>query len=325
MRKILWPIGAQLAPGILWILERLGRDHLASAGTFIGSVWYLLSIPDQRLGRDNLDYCFGNTLSEEQKEEICRESFKNIIKCMLDFFYFSFRPQKAWEHIRIEKQTKERLDKIMHGHRAALILTAHLGNWELLSGYLQRHYKDMEFIAHNQGEYDRFTVDCRMRYKVGTIQDDSTDSATIVRKLETGKLIGFVFDRNLSHSKGIIASFFNKPVYSPYFPVNLARYSGAPVIGMFLVQEGRDYQLVVDEPIYVHSEKTSRETYQRYVQIFLDITEKYIRQYPSQWFWGNKRWHRPKGDLMPLDGSRDIDSVGKYMLGVCESWDYPEN
>ena len=108
-------------------------------------------------------------------------------------------------------------------------------------------------------------------------------------------MVSFIFDRNLSHSKGIIAEFMGKPAFTPYFPVNIAMEGHVPVVGAFLIQEGRNYRLHVEDPIEVKPLQNKEETYRYYVKIFLDLIEKYIRHYPEQWFWAHKRWGRPKG------------------------------
>jgi KDO2-lipid IV(A) lauroyltransferase len=215
---------------------------------------------------------------------------------MMDFYYFSHRKESSEIKVLVDPACEEKIRSITGNGKAALILTAHLGNWELLCGYLRRFGK-ISLIARDQKDFDRYVVECRNRYGIGTIHDSSSNAQLISDILARGEMVIFIFDRNLSHTKGIITKFIGYPAFTPYFPVNIAMNGHVPVVGAFLTQEGRNYRLHIEDPIEVKPLQDKEETYRYYVKIFLDLTEKYIRLYPDQWFWAHKRWGRPKGDV----------------------------
>jgi len=296
LRDILWSVGKVLTPPVITIWRHMPRGVLLALARGVGSLWYNLIPSSRQLGLNNLDLVFANTISKKEKARICRESLKSILTCMMDFYYFSHRKESPEFKVLVDPACEEKIRSITGKGKGALILTAHLGNWELLFWYLRRFGK-ISPLARNQKDFERYVVECRARYGVGTIYDSSSSTQLISDILARGEMVAFIFDRNLSHTKGIIAEFMGHPAFTPYFPVNIAMNGHVPVVGAFLTQEGRNYRLHIEDPIEVTPLQDKEETYAYYVKIFLDLIEKYIRLYPDQWFWAHKRWGRPKGDV----------------------------
>ena len=65
----------------------------------------------------------------------------------------------------------------------------------------------------------------------------------------------------------------------------------SPILPMFTVRDGKDSHKIMIEPhFYLEIRPTEEETLQFNVQRITNIIEKYIRQYPAEWGWMNKRW-----------------------------------
>ncbi len=296
-RGILWRIGRILAPFILKALRSLPRDKLHAIGTGFGSAWFHLIASSRGLGLDNLDRVFGKSVPRGQKEYFCRESFKNILKCMLDFYYFSFHPEEIESHILADPEAEERVRAILDKGRGALVFSAHIGNWELLASYMGR-IAPINLLTRRHKDFNRYVRDCRARHHVDTIYDDSmTSMKKILRRLRQGEMVGLIIDRNLRHVGGMMVDFMGSPAFTPYYPVKLALKTGAPVIGIFLLREGPFYRLHIEDPIEVKMLDDIETTYRVYTHAFLKTVEKHIRTHPGQWFWAHKRWSRPKGTV----------------------------
>ncbi len=294
MKRLLWPVAARLTPLVLWGFRQMSRESLHRFADGVAGLWFRLSPASRTLGIGNLDLVYGDELSSERKAEIFKQSIAGIIKSMLDTFYFSYHPDALAELVIIDSRTEKHLQQL--NGRGAVILMAHLGNWELLMAVL-RKYGMVSVVARGQKQFDDFVVNCRARYGVTTLHDNSSESQLITARLAAGEMVTTVLDRNVSHAKGVIALFMGKPAFTPYFPVNLADYGKAPVLPAFLIPEGMLYRLIVDEPIDVEVKGDRIDAYIQYSQEFVDVIGKYVRKYPQHWFWGHKRWHRPKGEV----------------------------
>ena len=296
-RGVLWRIGRVLAPYVLKALRSLPRDTLHAIGTGFGSAWFHLIASSRGLGLDNLDRVFGKSVPRDQKEYFCRESFKNILECMLDFYYFSFHPEEIESHILADPEAEERVRAILDKGRGALVFSAHIGNWELLASYMGR-IAPINLLTRRHKDFNHYVTDCRARHHVDTIYDDSmTSMKKILRRLRQGEMVGLIIDRNLRHVDGMMVDFMGSPAFTPYYPVKLALKTGAPVIGIFLLQEGPFYRLHIEDPIEVKMLDDIETTYRAYTRAFLQTVEKHVRTHPEQWFWAHKRWGRPKGTV----------------------------
>jgi len=141
-------------------------------------------------------------------------------------------------------------------------------------------------------------VTARAKHGIKTVHDSSAEVKELTGRLNKGELAFCILDRNVSHAKGVVVDFMGQPAFTPYFPVNLAYWGQVPVVPAFLIEEGLNYRLIVEEAINVEALATKHETYLHYTERFLGAIEKQIRQTPDQWFWSHKRWSRPKGTVM---------------------------
>ncbi len=295
---MLWNVGGALAPLILNALRHLSRDSLHVISKGFGSAWYYLIPSSRKLGIRNLDRVYGESISRQRKAFICRESFKNILTCMMDFYYFSFHPEDIESHVVFDPSLEEKLRPIIDKGKGILVCSAHIGNWELLASYMKK-FAPTNILGRKEKDFDHYVTDCRKRHGVDTIHDESmTSMKKVLTKLNQGEMVGFILDRNIRDIEGIMVDFMGNPAFTPYYPVKVALKTGIPVMGMFLLQEGSLYRLCIEGPFEVKQLDGNGSTYHHYTQVFLKTTEKYIRGNPEQWFWAHKRWSNPKGTVV---------------------------
>lgn len=294
-RDILWDVGFKVAPFALNWLSTLSRETLHTIGRTIGSLWYTMVSSSRTLGLDNLDLVYGTSVSRKEKTSFCRESFKSILVCMLDYYHFSFHTESIMDLVTMDRATEEKMQALVEGGQGVLVFSSHLGNWEMLAAYFGR-FITANLLARPQEQFVHFVADCRNRYHVSTLSDSTIITMKkILQKLKKGEFIGFILDRNIKNASGMMIDFMGHPAFTPYFPVKLALKSGAPVVGMFMIPEGKGYRLYIEDPIHVTLMEDLETTYRYYTDLFLKVIEKYIRMYPEHWFWAHKRWGRPKG------------------------------
>ncbi len=294
LKKVLWPILAILTPVFLFILRVMPLKLLLIIADGIAKVWFKASSASYKLGMGNLDLIYGDHKSRREKEQLHYQSIRSILRSSMVFFYYSYRQDKFFERLLIDDDSQRVLDQIKTS--GAVILTAHLGNWELLFAAISRFCKTGA-IARSQKQFDSFVVNSRARVNVHTYLDSCVTSRQLTEKLSNGEFVCTILDRNVSHAKGIVRNFMGYPAFTPYHLVNLAHFGKVPVVGAFLVPEGDKFRLHLEEPIWVEDQGSKEQTYCRYVDEFLAVVEKYVRLYPQEWFWAHKRWSRPKGEV----------------------------
>lgn len=292
----MWHVGRFIAPLFLSFLSRISRETLHGMAGGIGAFWFYAIRSSRQLGMDNLDLVYGGTLSLEKKAGYCRESFKNILLCMMDFYHFSFHTKEWKDLVVIDPVSEARLRALKESGNGCLCFSAHLGNWELLASVISG-YMPCSLVTRNQKSFGHYMVECRIRHGVHTLYDHVTLPGDIISRLRRGELVGFALDRNLRNTKGVMADFLGIPAYTPYSPVLFSLKSKAPLVGAFMVREGAGYRLFVEEPMEVKHLESRAATYRDYTQAVSDTIGKYVREYPDQWFWAHKRWGKPKGRI----------------------------
>jgi KDO2-lipid IV(A) lauroyltransferase len=294
VRLMVGQIMEKFSPALILLFRTMPLGFSLMVARLGGRFWYGLVSPCRNLGLSNLDLAFGDSLSRREKADICRKSFQNVLIQMMLFYHYSFLSSEERAAFLDNPEELGKLTRLADSGRGALVLSAHLGNWELMNSYLAEN-NDLYFISRKDKVFDRYVTDCRNKYGVKTMHDKRSLSRKITGELKEGAFVVTVYDRNVGRTKGITEKFFGKDVFAPYHPVNIAVYSGVPVAAVFLVRTRKGYRLIVEGPIEIEPLDTRLKTYRRYIPKFLGFIEKYIRLYPEQWYWAHKRWGKPRG------------------------------
>jgi len=183
------------------------------------------------------------------------------------------------------------LDDALAAGSGAILVSPHLGNWELGGlgladlGYPVNVLTFREPDERFNDERERLRAERGIRF-IYVDRDDASPLAIIeaVNALRRNEVLAILGDRDGS-SHTIRMEFFGRPTNLPVGSAYLALASGAPVIPVFVLLEGGHYATVMEEPIFFkggHGEHGSaiRSGMEKLVSVF----ERYIREYPDQWY-----------------------------------------
>ncbi|HEY6839440.1 MAG TPA: lysophospholipid acyltransferase family protein [Geobacteraceae bacterium] len=192
------------------------------------------------------------------------------------------------------------LDEALAAKTGAILISAHLGNWELGGlGLADLGYR-INVLTFREPDEQVTEQRRRMRDErgIGIIYVDKDDTSPLaiieaVNALRRNEVVCLVGDRDGS-SNTISIDFFGHPVGLPVGAAHLALATGAPVIPVFVVLEGGRYATLMDEPIFFRGEHGRNvEAVASGMGQLAAVFERYIRQYPDQWytffnFWGER-------------------------------------
>lgn len=201
----------------------------------------------------------------------------------------------------------ERLDEVLARGCGAILISPHLGNWELGGlGLADRGYPLNVLTFREPDEaVNELRENVRSRRGIRFIyvdRDDTSPLAAIeaVNALRRNEVLALLGDRDGS-SHTLAVEFFGRPAAIPLGAAYLALATGAPIVPVFVPLEGGRYATIMEEPIYVagghaQHQQVVREAIGRVVRVF----EKYIRLYPDQWYnffayWGGETTEEEKG------------------------------
>jgi KDO2-lipid IV(A) lauroyltransferase len=118
-----------------------------------------------------------------------------------------------------------------------------------------------------------------------------------VRRLRRNEIVGILADQN-TRKQNVFVDFFGVKAATTPGPAALALRTGAHLVPAFMLREGPGrHKLIIEEPIEPVRTGDLEADIIATTQKCADILEKYVRQYPPQWFWVHRRWSsRPNGE-----------------------------
>jgi len=260
--------------------------------------WCGLRIADRYFYRDhqgrsavlsNLTHIFrsrGVTPSHEILEGLARKTYQYFGKNIVDFFRLSdmtseqIRNMVSIEHEEYLRQTYEK-------GRGVILVSGHLGNWELGGSVLAAmgYPVSVVYLPQRLEKLNRLYEKHRKRHGVKVIPLGRS-AWGIIQCLKQGETVALMGDRDFTAS-GWEAELFGKTTTMPRGPARLSVLTGAPVLPCYLLRMVDDTFLFrMHPPIWPDVDK-SPESVQRKICRSL---EREIGENPHQWFIFQDYW-----------------------------------
>lgn len=264
-------------------------DRAAAWGRGIG--WLLERVIRHRLNevRGTIRRCLpGRTESEARG--IARGMYTHLGLTLMEFLRFPLL-DRAFMEREIEFDGFEHYENAARQGKGVLILTAHIGNFELGCQAFVLKGQSLTVIVKplKPASLNDYAWKTRARLGVKCVPHHNSVRECL-RALKRREAIGFILDQNMKRKEGVFVDFFGRPACTSPGLAYLSVQSGAPVMPSFIVRlpDGR-HRVMMLEALPPPPDKTPdaiREATQRYTAII----EGMIRRYPDQWLWLHRRW-----------------------------------
>ena len=258
-------------------------------GGLLGLVAFYLVPKERKKTIDNLRIAFGSEKTERELYLIARQVFENygFIAAETNLVHKIIPHIDEW----IKIDGRELIDEALKKRNGIAGVVAHFDNWEFLAGYLATIGYPVTVIARKiyYEKYNDLVMEVRRKLKVRTIYRDESPRK-MLQVLRDNGILGFVADQDVDSVDGIFVDFFGHPAYTPVAPVRFAMASGAPLMLSFLIREGLRHRVVIEKPIELTMTGDKENDLKVNTQKWVNIQEKYIRQYPHLWVWNHNRW-----------------------------------
>ncbi len=272
------------------ILPEMTAYKLAS---FISDIQYCCSPRDRHAVTNNLRVILGKDGKDIHR--LAREVFRNFGKYLVEFFRMERMLTKEFIMDRIRIRGIENLKKVLSEGKGGIIVTAHLGNWELGGVVLSSLGYPSVAIALPHKERPVNDLFNHQRESRGIkVIPASFATRHCMQALKENKLIALVGDRDFG-GHGEEMDFLGRKAFIPKGAALFSIKTGAPIIPIFFVRDENDhFDLNICEPIYssfVQDGVIENERVISLIKQYIVIIEDKIREFPSQWlmfreFWG---------------------------------------
>jgi len=196
----------------------------------------------------------------------------------------------GWEHVEAARAKGA----------GGIMVGGHHGNWELMGAYLAARGLNPEVVV--RGAANRLFEDYlnANREKLGlTVVHDTKAARSTVKAVREGRFVAILADQGVLGLASSFVPFFGRPAKTARgFAVFGLRLNAAVCfMDMLRLPNGRFH--VVFEPISVEKSGDREKDVDAMVARYSEILEKWVRQYPSQYFWQHRRWRRQPAETPP--------------------------
>lgn len=274
----------------------LSTSIILPIGAMLGHLLYLVGGPPRRIVRRNLSFAYPE-LSAEQRQQLAGRVFQNYGVNLLELIQMGFmRPEDVAKRVRF--YGLENLRQALRRKRGVILVTAHLGSWELgfqampcvlglpLAAVAKKFKSNL---------IENWIYSVRTRFG-NTILYKKESLADMTRILRQEGILGVLVDM-ARRKDGVDVTFFGKKATATPAVAMLALRCRSVVLPGFGIREpdGR-IGIHFEQEIEMLRTKDLRADLVSNTQRITDVVECFVRRHPEQWFWMMRRWkeHYPQ-------------------------------
>jgi KDO2-lipid IV(A) lauroyltransferase len=183
----------------------------------------------------------------------------------------------------------EEVERLQSEGRGLLVLTAHIGAWEvaaLVIGLLSRARFSVIHRPLDNPLLDAELESFRRRFGNHALPKRGV-TRPMLAAIRAGESVGLLIDQRAQAHDGIDVPFFGHPARTHTGLARIVLRTGTPVVPIWcLAAPGGHYRLTFDPPVAIAADDTVESLTTR----FSAVTEAAIRARPEQWLWYHDRW-----------------------------------
>jgi KDO2-lipid IV(A) lauroyltransferase len=273
---------------ILMTLPKVIRKAIFSGS---GLIAYYISARYRNISFINLDFIFEDSKSQEEKREITKYSFKNLL---FNFMHLMELRKMSREDL-LKKITVSNLDvvnKVNEENRTIIYVTPHYCAWELGGASIGLVDKPLNAVFKELKNkiYQDWMLSSR-----GVFGNKSLEKTNVLKPLikliRAKESVALVIDSSMNKREGVEINFLGKATRQTATPAYLARKFNAAIIPVTIrTDDEENYTLMFFDEIKVAKTDNEQEDILNATQAQADWLSKLIRDEPKFWFWIHRRW-----------------------------------
>jgi KDO2-lipid IV(A) lauroyltransferase len=284
-----------LLRGLIRALALLPRSLGMALGTAAGRAGWVLAGKTRRLILGHLALALPE-LSPVEREAIGRACLVHLAWLAAEVVTLD-RGQGCIEaYVSFAPGAEALLRELMAPGRGLVMVSGHIGHWELLAQRLALTGIPCATIA--KAGHDAKLTDLLGRFRAaGSIEvllrDAPGTARTMIRCLKQGKLLGLLIDQD-TRVQGVFVPFFGQEAWTPRAAGDLALRFQAPVAVIWSRRRGPrpgdGHELRIERVPY-DADAVDREAESvRITAACTAVLERAIRERPAEWVWMHRRW-----------------------------------
>ncbi len=252
----------------------------------------------RRRASANLQLAFPE-LNASAREKIERGTFQNLGRALAETANFPKLNRQNIQKI-VEYEGLENYHSAVAQGRGVILLTGHLGAWELSVFAHSIYGYPMSFLARRIDNplVEQLAETNRSRFGNRSI-DKKGSLREVLKTLKSGGVVGILADLNSAREEGIFIDFFGRKACATAGIATLAVRTGAVVLPGYIIWDEANHihRLCFEPALETINTGNQKEDVIANTQQYAKVIEKVIRRFPEQWLWIHRRWRtRPVGE-----------------------------
>ncbi|MCZ6773175.1 MAG: lysophospholipid acyltransferase family protein [Proteobacteria bacterium] len=286
-RCIRYPMEALLLGIFFGVFRALPIEVASAFGGFIGRVIGPRLSTTTRAIR-NLGLVFPEKTNEEYTD-IVVGMWDNLGRNAAEFPHLKEIVTSGDDHVEVVNG--ELLTALTRNGQSAILVGAHLANWEISSA-LER-FTDMKIISVVRKQNNPLTQKMieHFRRSVGGKQIDKGrhGAKEILSALRSGTVIGLLFDQKMNDGAPI--SLFGREAMTPIAPAQMALSVSCAIIPVRVERTGGvRFRITIYPPVEFAGTGHRHADAKAIKGALNERLEEWVRERPEQWMWLHRRW-----------------------------------
>lgn len=285
---------ARLLPGVLHgvraLLSRLPWSAVQRLGWGLGRLGWWVSRRDRERSLAHLALAFPE-LSDNERRRLARACLRhqgmNLTECL---HLLGRDPREVERHVTVEGW--DEVEALRRAGRPIVLLTAHVGNWELLGPVVNARGLQLWAVVRGLDEEGLQEMLIRLRRHFGSkiIERGAPGAARkllqALRGREGDRALCMLIDQD-TKVEGVWVPFFGRPAFTPVGAAKIALRQDAAVVPAFLERlDDGSHVARFHPPLDLPDDETEATA------SMTATIEEQIRRRPEQWVWMHRRWRR---------------------------------
>ena len=277
-------------------LSALSWGAACKFGEKLGALGYKPLGIRKRVVERQIAAAFPN-LGPEAIVRLARQSYQHLGRTFIETALLDSLGKDGLQKLVETVDGWEEIEEVMAKGKGAVLVTGHIGNWELAGAYVAARGVPLDVIVRGMANplFDAYLN--HTREVIGmTVVHDSEAVRRTPRSLRAGRAVAFVADQGVMGLASTFVPFFGRPAKTPRGAAVFALRFDTPVVFVVALRQPNGRYRIVVERIEAPRTGDRDGDVDAIVARFTEHLEKWVRAVPAQYFWQHRRWRRQPPD-----------------------------
>jgi len=288
LKKIRYVFEALIVSLGMWFFRVLGLKKSTAISSKIAKlVGTKLAV--NQLAYKNLQRALPN-LNEQQRLKIIDKMWDNLGRIIGEFVHICQKtPQQIENFCEVDENSRQVIESLRASNKGAIVFSGHLGNWEIGPKLLMAMGLKVNVVYRplNNPYVEEMTAKLR---QVKMIEKGVNGTRKIIEALQKNEIVIILADQKISEGQRI--KFFHQEADTTTSIARMALKYDVAVIPARVIRKNNDFNFRVEfeKPLEFKKSMMLNEDITSLTLLVNQTLERWIDEYPDQWFWVHNRW-----------------------------------